>query len=75
MIKIKNSLKSLKNFLKSLNINNILLSLISLYLGILILSNLFFITQTENYFDAGKYTLSALLGLLVGFLIKLSNDK
>ena len=53
------------------NINSFLLGITAIYLMVLILSNLFFITQTSNYFEAGKYALSTLLALLVIFLIKL----
>lgn len=72
-MKIIRFLKSNIIFLKN-NINSILLGLTSIYLVGLVLSNLFLITQTTNYFEAGKYALSTLLALMVIVLIKLSKD-
>ncbi len=57
------------------NINDFLYGITAIYLIGLILSNLFFITQTSTYFEVGKYALSTLLALLVIFLIKLTQTK
>lgn len=62
-------MKKIKDFLRKIDISDILGVVTDLYLLILILSNLYLLTQAKSYFVAGKYGLSTILAIIFAILL------
>lgn len=62
-------MKKITDFLRKIDITYALGVITDLYLLILILSNLYFITEAKTYFAVGKYAVSVVLAITLSVLL------